>query len=89
MSRINPAILRQSGNVLNNRFTGTSDYYYVKQLKAQLSIIERTKSLNLVYPVSSQFRRSKPVIIQPSVMPLVTILRAQRFNDLLLTNSYD
>ena len=88
MSRIPPASTRLSSGTLNYVFIGTSNYFFVNQLKQNLALQHTFRcGQHLLYNYARITKRKRKPIVHPCVLPIYTQLRAKNFFNLQFNQS--
>lgn len=88
MSRIPPASTRLSSGTLNYAFLGTSNYFFVNQLKQNLALQHALQLGGYLFYNYARFTKKKrKPIVHPCVLPIVSQLRAKKFFNLQFNQS--
>jgi hypothetical protein len=92
MTRVYPTSIRLTSKTINASLGGLSKYYGAEQLKQYWASIGCIERLGLIYGLEREkltLTEGKLPLLQPTVFPMTTQLRARSYLSLQLANSND
>jgi hypothetical protein len=92
MTRVYPTSIRLTSKTINASLGGLSKYYGAEQLKKYWASIGCIERLGLIYGLEREkltLTKGKLPLLQPTVFPMTTQLRARSYLNLQLANSND